>query len=436
MNEILYWNKEIETASRETINEIQTRRFKELLNRVYEKVAHYKKKFSAMGITPDDFKSLADLKKFPITVKTDLRDNYPFGLFAEPLENIVRIHASSGTTGKPTVVGYTKHDIDDVWTEVMARSLVAAGTTKKDVVHNAYGYGLFTGGLGIHYGAERIGAAVIPISGGMTERQLMLMEDFGSTVLTCTPSYAAFLGETIKQQGIRDRLKIHTGVFGAEPWSEKMREKLEDLLGINAIDIYGLSEICGPGVSNECIFKHGPHVWEDHFLPEIIDSKTQEPVAPGESGELVFSTITKEGIPLVRYTTRDIAKLDTEKCECGRVHARHSKITGRSDDMLIIRGVNVFPSQVEHVLMKIPGVAEHYEIVVDRDVLDMLKVRVELTPKTFSDKMSELEGLKKQIEKELNFTLQISATVELVAPGTIPRSVGKAKRVIDMRKEI
>ncbi|MHA1792280.1 MAG: phenylacetate--CoA ligase family protein [Promethearchaeota archaeon] len=432
-----YWRKDIETASRKEIEEIQVREFKQLAKRCYEKVPHYKKKFSEMGITPDDFKTLDDIRKFPFTIKNDLRDNYPFGMFAEPLENIVRIHASSGTTGKPTVVGYTRHDIEDVWSEVMARTCVAAGMTKKDIVQNAYGYGLFTGGLGFHYGAEKIGSTVIPISGGNTERQLMLMQDFGSTVITCTPSYAVYLGEMIKQKGIDpEKIKLHTGIFGAEPWTEKLREKIESILGVNAIDIYGLSEIVGPGVSVDCIYKRGLHVWEDHFLVEALDSKTMEPVADGEYGEMVFSTLTKEGIPLIRYTTKDIAKLDHEKCECGRTHVRHSKITGRSDDMLIIRGINVFPSQVEHVLMKIPGVAEHYEIVVDRDILDKLKVRVELTPETFSDKMSELEGLKKTIEKELFITLQVRAEVELVSPGTIPRSVGKAKRVIDMRKEM
>ncbi|MHA1681894.1 MAG: phenylacetate--CoA ligase family protein [Promethearchaeota archaeon] len=435
--DVHYWNEKIETAPRAEIEEIQTRRFKELLNRCYTKVQAYKKKFSENGVTPDDFKTLADVTKFPLTVKNDLRDNYPFGMFAEPLDKIVRIHASSGTTGKPTVVGYTEHDIWDVWTEVMARTCMCAGMSGKDILQNAYGYGLFTGGLGFHYGAEKIGSTVIPISGGNTDRQLMLMQDFGSTVITCTPSYAVFLAESIKQKGIdRDKIKLHTGIFGAEPWSEKLREKIESSLQVKAIDIYGLSEITGPGVSCDCVYQDGLHIWEDHFLVEALDSKTMEPVAPGESGELVFSTITKEGIPLIRYTTKDVATLNYEKCECGRTHVRHSKITGRSDDMLIIRGINVFPSQIEHVLMKIPGVAEHYEIIVDRDILDKLKVRVELSTKTFSDKMSDLEGLKKTIEQELRSTLQVHADVELVAPGTIPRSVGKAKRVIDMRKEM
>ncbi|MHA1700578.1 MAG: phenylacetate--CoA ligase family protein [Promethearchaeota archaeon] len=435
--DVNYWNKEIETLSREKLEDIQVRRFKELARRCYEKVKHYKKKFSEMGITPDDFKSLDDITKFPLTVKTDLRDNYPFGMFAEPLENIVRIHASSGTTGKPTVVGYTKHDIDDVWTEVMARTCVATGMTHKDIIQNAYGYGLFTGGLGFHYGAEKIGATVIPISGGNTERQIMLMQDFGSTVITCTPSYAVYLGEVIKQKGIpSENIKLHTGIFGAEPWSNKLREKIEDSLKLRAIDIYGLSEITGPGVSVECVHQKGLHVWEDHFLVEALDSENMEPVAPGEQGELVFSTLTKVGIPLIRYTTKDVSSLDFETCECGRTHARHSKITGRSDDMLIIRGINVFPSQIEHVLMKIPGVAEHYEIIVDRDILDILKVRVELTQKTFSDKMTDLENLKKEIENQLYTTLQVRASVELVEPNTIPRSVGKAKRVIDLRKEM
>lgn len=444
MASTIYYNKDIETAPRERLTEIQVRQFKQLLKRVYERVRHYKQKFDNLGIGPDDFKSLDDLKRFPITFKDELRDNYPFGLFAEPMENIVRVHVSSGTTGKPTVVGYTRHDIDEVWTEVMARSCACAGMTSKDIAQNAYGYGLFTGGLGFHYGAEKVGATVIPMGGGNTERQLMLMEDFGSTVLTCTPSYAAFLAESIKASGIdRAKIKLRTGIFGAEPWTNKMREKLETMFSevnasgsFTALDVYGLSEITGPGVSQECPHKAGNHVWEDHFLPEIVDSKNREPVAPGEFGELVFSTITKEGIPLVRYTTKDIANLTYEPCACGRTHARHSKITGRTDDMLIIRGINVFPSQIEHVLMKIPGVAEHYEIIVDRQVLDKIKVRVELTAKTFTDRMAGLEGLKRQIEKELYVVLQITAEVELVAPGTIPRSVGKAKRVIDLRKEM
>ncbi|HME54261.1 MAG TPA: phenylacetate--CoA ligase [Candidatus Lokiarchaeia archaeon] len=442
-DQVRYWNKEIETMPRTKLQDLQVRRFKELIKRCYTKVKHYKEKFDELGITPDDFQTLDDLSKFPITVKTDLRDNYPFGMFAEPLSNIVRIHASSGTTGKPTVVGYTKHDIDDVWTECMARGLVAGGVKKGDVVQNAYGYGLFTGGLGFHYGCERVGASVIPISGGNTDRQVMLFQDFGSTVLTCTPSFAAYLGELIKQQNVDpSQIKLHTGIFGAEFWTENMREKLETLFsGLNesgtfrALDVYGLSEIAGPGVSNDCIFKHGLHVWEDHFFPEIIDSSTHEAVAPGESGELVFSTITKEGIPLIRYDTKDISSLEYEKCECGRTCVRHAKITGRTDDMMKIKGINVFPSQIEFVLMKIPGVAEHYEIVVERDILDKIKVRVELTPETFSDQMSELEGLKSTIEKEMYNTLQINVNVELVPPNTIPRSVGKAKRVIDLRTE-
>ncbi|MHA1730826.1 MAG: phenylacetate--CoA ligase family protein [Promethearchaeota archaeon] len=419
------------------MEEIQLKELKGLAKRCYENVAHYKKAFSEKGLTPDDIKTLDDLTKFSFTVKTDLRDNYPFGMFARPLSDIVRIHASSGTTGKPTVVGYTAHDIEKVWTEVMARTCVAAGMSSDDIVQNAYGYGLFTGGLGFHYGAERIGATVIPISGGNTERQIMLLQDFGSTVMTCTPSYATYLAEVLKQMDISlDKIKLKIGIYGAEPWSEKLREKIEAGLGVSAIDIYGLSELCGPGVSVDCVDKTGLHIWEDHFLVENCDPETMERVAPGERGEMVFSTLTKEGIPLMRYTTKDVARLSVDKCSCGRWHTRHSKITGRSDDMLIIRGINVFPSQVEHVLMKHPTVSEFYEIVVDRDILDKLKVRIELTQKSFSDKMKDLNELKAELEKDLYTTLQIHAVVELVAPGTIPRSVGKAKRVVDLRKEM
>ncbi|GAB4329927.1 MAG: phenylacetate--CoA ligase [Promethearchaeota archaeon] len=432
-----YWNRERELATREEIEEVQLRELKGVVRRCYENVAHYKRVMDEMGLKPDDVNSLADLLKFPLTVKTDLRDNYPFGMFAAPLSEIVRIHASSGTTGKPTVVGYTAHDIHEVWTEVMARTCVCAGVTRDDVVQNAYGYGLFTGGLGFHYGAERVGATVIPISGGNTERQIMLMQDFGSTVITCTPSYASYIAEVIKEQDVPlDRIKLRLGIFGAEPWSEKLREKIESSLNVSAIDIYGLSEVIGPGVSVECVDKQGLHVWEDHFLVEALDSDNMEPVAPGERGELVFTTLTKEGIPLIRYTTKDVSRLDVDKCSCGRWHARHSKIMGRSDDMLIVRGINVFPSQIEYVLMKHPTVGEYYEIIVDRKILDTLKVRVELTQKSFSDKMRDLETLKQELEHDLYTTLQVRAEVELVPPGTIPRSVGKAKRVIDLRKEM
>ena len=431
-----YWNEQRELATPDELKDIQLRELQGMLQRVYDKVQFYHQKFDEMGITPDDMKELGDLPKFPLTKKTDLRDNYPYGLFATPLDEIIRIHASSGTTGKPIVVGYTRHDIEDVWTEVMARSCVSSGMHQGDVVQNAYGYGLFTGGLGFHYGAERIGATVVPISAGATERQLMIMEDFGTTVLVCTPSYAVYLGEKMEQMGVRGNMKIRMGVFGAEPWSENMRQKIEEKLSIDAMDVYGLTEITGPGVSIDCLEKNGLHIWSDHFYPEIVDKDTKEPVAEGEQGDLVFTTMTKEGIPMCRYDTKDIASLNYEKCACGRWHPRHSKIVARSDDMLKIRGVIVFPSEIESVLLKIPGVGEYYEIIVDRDILDNLKVRIELTPEAFSDEVKDLENFKNHIEKELFTILQVQCDVELVPPGTIVRSEGKAKRVIDLRKEI
>ncbi|MHA1822016.1 MAG: phenylacetate--CoA ligase family protein [Promethearchaeota archaeon] len=434
-----YWNKEIETMDRKDLEELEFKNAKSMVKRVYDNIEFFRNRYKEAGLSPDDFKELDDLTKFPFAQKTDLRDNYPFGLFATPLKDVVRLHASSGTTGKPIVGGYTQYDLDQVWTEVMARTCVAAGMVKEDIVQNAYGYGLFTGGLGFHYGAEKIGATVIPISGGNTERQLMLMQDFGSTVMTSTPSYAVYLAEEIRKRGIKDKIKLRIGIYGAEPWSENLRTKIESMMGLKAIDIYGLTEIIGPGVSVNCYEGEkgrGLHIWEDHFLPEVVDRETFERVAPGEKGELIFSTLTRQATPLVRYRTKDISSLDYEKCpECGRTHCRHSKITGRSDDMLIIRGINVFPSQIEYVLMKIPGLGGYYEIIVERDILDKLTVRVELTPETFSDKVKDLEKLEKEIEEQLFNTLQVRCKVELVPPGTIPRSVGKAKRVIDKRKE-
>jgi phenylacetate-CoA ligase len=352
------------------------------------------------------------------------------------MEEIVRIHASSGTTGKPTVVGYTRNDID-TWANLMARTLVTAGVHTRDIIHNAYGYGLFTGGLGVHYGAERLGASVIPISGGNTKRQLLIMQDFGSTVLTCTPSYSLFMAEEATAEGIDfSRLKLRVGIFGAEPWSEAMREEIEAKLHLTALDIYGLSEIMGPGVAQECVEgKNGLHIWEDHFLPEIIDPETGEPVPDGEKGELVITTITKEGIPLIRYRTRDITSLTREICRCGRTHARISRLSGRSDDMLIIRGVNVFPSQIESILVRIEGVEPHYLLIVDRkENLDTLEVQVEVDERIFSDEIKVLQSLARRIEKEIKDMLGVTCTVRLVEPKTIQRSEGKAKRVIDNRK--
>ncbi len=432
----MIWNEEYETMPREALEAIQLKRLQNVVERVYATVEPYRKKMDEAGVKPEDIKTLDDIKRLPFTTKDDLRDNYPFGLFTVPLERVVRVHASSGTTGKPTVVGYTKRDID-TWAELMARTLACAGVHRGDVVHNAYGYGLFTGGLGFHYGAERLGATVIPISGGNTKRQIMIMKDFGSTVLTCTPSYALNIADVMKEEGIDpSELKIRVGVFGAEPWSENMREEIERKLGIDAIDIYGLSEIIGPGVSVECIEqKRGLHIFEDHFIPEIIDPDTGEVLPPGETGELVFTTLTKEAFPVIRYRTRDITRLITEPCTCGRTLYRMEKIMGRSDDMLIIRGVNVFPSQIEHVLMSIEGVEPHYQIIIDKEgALDVMEVQVEVSEDIFSDEIKVLEKLSKRIEQELKETLSVSCRVKLVEPRSIQRSEGKAKRVIDKRK--
>jgi len=425
-----YWNTEMELKSRKELDEIQSRRLHALVKLCYAKVPFYKKSFKEANLHPDDIKTKDDITKIPITKKQDLRDNYPFGMLTVPLTDIVRIHASSGTTGKPTVVGYTQKDID-TWTEVMARTVMAPNITKKDIVQNAYGYGLFTGGLGFHYGAEKIGATVIPISGGNTERQIMIMQDFKSTVLTCTPSYSLFMAEYLKKRDIDvDSLSLRVGMFGAEPWSEALRAKIEDSLHIDAIDIYGLSELCGPGVSVECPEKVGLHIWEDHFLPEIINPETSEALAEGEQGTLLFTTLTKEGIPLLRYLTNDISVLNYEKCNCGRWHGRMKKVIGRSDDMLIVKGINVFPSEVEYQLLKIPEVSENYQIIVDRDIIDTLTVRVELKPGITRNK-----AIQDKIEQQLQYDLQIHVKVEFAEIGTIERSIGKAKRVLDLRKD-
>jgi len=430
-----YWNPSCECMSRDEMTKLQTERLIETVKRVYHTVPLYREKMQKKGIEPGDIKTLDDLKKLPFTYKDDLRDTYPYGMFAAPLSEIVRIHASSGTTGKPTVVGYTRKDID-TWSEVTARTLVSAGADKNSLIQVAYGYGLFTGGLGIHYGAERIGASVIPISGGNTKRQIQIMKDFGTTILACTPSYALYMAEVMEELGIKkEDLKLKAGVFGAEQWSENMRKEIEERLGIIAIDIYGLSEVIGPGVSTECYCKCGLHVQEDHFIPEIIDPETGEVLPPGSKGELVFSTITKEGIPLLRYRTRDISSLNYEKCECGRTTVRMSKVSGRTDDMLIIRGVNVFPSQIESVLLEFGDTAPHYLLIVDRvDNLDVLEIWVEMNQQLFSDQVKKIEDSEKKIRKAIEETLGISATVKLVEPKTIERSEGKAKRVIDKRK--
>lgn len=430
-----YWNPAYECIPRNEMAQVQTERLINTIKRVYENVPIYRQRMIKSGVEPGDIKSLEDLKVLPFTDKQDLRDTYPYGMFAVPMSDIVRIHASSGTTGKQTVVGYTRGDLD-AWAEIVARSLHSVGACKESIVQVAYGYGLFTGGLGLHYGAERIGASVIPVSGGNTKRQLQIMKDFGTTILACTPSYALYLAEELEEAGIkRDELSLKAGIFGAEPWSENMRKEIEEHLGIMALDIYGLSEIMGPGVSVECPFKCGLHVQEDHFIPEIIDPETKEVLPQGTNGELVFTTITKEGLPLIRYRTHDISSLNYEKCECGRTLVRMSKVTGRSDDMLIIRGVNVFPSQIESVLLETGETAPYYLLIVDRvDNLDTLEVLVEMTQNMFSDKVKKIEDLECKIRREIESVLGIAATVRLVEPKTIERSEGKAKRVIDRRK--
>ena len=420
---------------REELRQLQGERVKKMVQRVYDSVPFYRKKLQDAGIEPGDITTIDDLKKLPFTTKQDLRDNYPFGLFTVPQTDIVRLHASSGTTGKSTVVGYTHNDIQ-MWSEVVARSLTMAGVGKSDIIQVAYGYGLFTGGLGLHYGAEKVGATVIPISGGNTKKQLQLMEDFGSTVLACTPSYAAYLGEALVEEKIdRRNIKLKAGIFGAEPWTEEMRSQIQQLLGIKAYDIYGLSEIIGPGVSMECNCQKGMHVFEDHFIPEIINPDTGEVLPYGELGELVFTPATKEAMPLIRYRTRDLTRLHGETCECGRTLVRMEKCVGRSDDMLIIRGVNVFPSQVESVLLEMSETKPHYLLLVDRENnLDILEIQVEVEEQFFSDEIKELEGLRHRIKANIASTLGISATIRLVEPGTIERSMGKAQRVIDKRK--
>jgi phenylacetate-CoA ligase len=402
---------------------------------VYEKVPFYRQKFMESGVEPQSIRSLADLGRLPYTLKRDFRDNYPLGLAAVAREHIVRVHASSGTTGKPTVVAYSAADIE-LWSEVMARTLTATGVTRHDVVHNAYGYGLFTGGLGFHYGAERVGATVIPVSGGGTKRQIMLLQDLGSTVLCCTPSFALYLAETADELGV-DLVgsSLRVGVFGAEPWSQRMRREIETKLGLKAFDIYGLSEIIGPGVSVECECQAGLHIFEDHFLPEIINPQTGEPLPYGERGELVLTTLTREALPIIRYRTGDITALDAQPCDCGRTLVRMRKISGRTDDMLIVRGINVFPSQIETALLQIEGVQPHYQIIVDRHhTLDDLEVWVEVPEHVFVDSIRAMEALEGQIRDELRNGLGISARVKLVEPRSIPRSEGKAKRVIDRRE--
>ena len=427
---------DIEKISREELKKLQGKRLCAQVKKSYERVECFRKRMDEAGLKPEDIHGVEDLHLLPFSYKKDLRDYYPFGLFAEPMENVVRTHASSGTTGKRIVVGYTKNDLD-MWADCVARVMSACGVTKDDIVQVSFGYGLFTGGLGAHGGAERIGATVIPMSSGNTKLQIQTMIDFGATVLCCTPSYAMYLGEEIEAMGVKDQLKLRVGIFGAEPWSENMRRKIEESLNIKAYDIYGLSEVMGPGVSGECECQSGMHIWEDNFIAEIIDPDTGEVLPEGATGELVFTSLTKEAFPVIRYRTRDICSLNYEPCACGRTHIRMNKPSGRSDDMLIIRGVNVFPSQIEEVLLKVSGnqVTPNYQIIVDRvNNTDTFDVNVEMSEAFFADDVRSIENLEKTIVEQLRSALGIGVKVHLVNPKSIIRSEGKAKRVIDNRK--
>lgn len=431
-----YWQEEIECASREQITQWQNERLVKTVKHVYDNVELYRKRMDEAGVKPEDIKSIDDLKKLPFTYKQDLRDAYPYGLFATPLKDVVRLHASSGTTGKQIVVGYTRNDLD-IWEDIAARQLYAVGADENDFVHVSYGYGLFTGGFGLHGGATKIGATAIPVSSGNTDRQVTILQDFASSVLCCTPSYAMYIAETLEKKGIDPKtLNLKAGIFGAEPWTEEMRRQIEEKLNIKAYDVYGLTEIMGPCVSYECEAQSGMHVNEDHFIIEIINPETGEPLPYGEKGEIVFTCITKECCPFIRYRTRDIGVVTNEKCSCGRTFVKMTKPQGRSDDMLIIRGVNVFPSQIETVLLKM-GYSPNYKIFVDRvNNTDTLLVQVEMTEAIFSDTVTKIKEHEKALEAELRSLLGIGADVQLVAPGTIERSMGKAVRVVDKRKLI
>ena len=431
-----YFQKEIETISKEEKRALQSERLVKIVKYAYENQAPYRAKMDAMGVKPEDIKSIDDISKLPFTVKQDLRDSYPFGMMARPKKDLVRLHASSATTGKLTVAGYTQGDID-MWGECAARSLVMAGASADSVVHVAYGYGLFTGGLGMHYGAETLGACVVPASAGNTQKQIQLLCDFEADIICCTPSYIIYLAEEIERMGLKvgEDIKIKGGVFGAEAWSEGMREDIEKRLGLRACDIYGLSEIAGPGVACDCQFKTGMHFQDDHFYPEIVDVDTLEPLPYGESGELVITTLTKEGMPLIRYRTRDIASLNDDPCPCGRTSVKLNKITGRSDDMLIIRGVNVFPSQIESVLLKNADITPNYHINVDRvNNLDTMEIVVELSPNVKLDEVAHVEEIRRKLASDMTSALSVSAKITLVSPGTVARSEGKAKRITDKRK--
>jgi len=432
----MIWNEERETLPDGKKVQLQGDLLNRLARRLYDSIPFYRDRMDKTGMNPGRILSISDIEKLPFTTKNDLRENYPFGMFAVPMEKVTEVHTSSGTTGKPVIGGYTQGDIE-VWSEVMARCLSASGTTEHDVVQNAYGYGLFTGGLGVHYGARRIGAAVVPISGGNTKRQIMILQDFKSTILTCTPSYSLYLAEVGEQMGLDfEKLTLKAGNFGAEPWSNNMRKEIERRLSLLALDIYGLTEIIGPGVGNECSHKCGIHICDDHFYPEIIDPETTQVLPPGEVGELVITSLTREATPLLRYRTRDITKLIPGKCECGRTSVRMERIMGRTDDMLIIRGVNVFPSQIEEVLVNIEGIEPHYQIVIDRvGALDELEVHVEMNERLISDEIKGLENVERRIKNDIESVLGIKVGVKLVEPKTIARSEGKAKRVIDNRMQ-
>jgi len=431
-----YWDEQMECALPHEMKSLQSFRLSQKVRQIYENVPYYKTKMDELNIKPEDIKSVDDLHKLPFTVKQDLRDTYPYGLFAVPMNDVVRVHASSGTTGKQIVVGYTENDLE-IWKNCCARAITAAGGEKHDFMHVSYGYGLFTGGLGLHYGAEKVGMTVIPVSVGNTQRQITILKDFGSTVICCTPSYALYLAETMEEMGIKkEDIKLKAGIFGAEPWTEEMRIQIQEKLGIQAFDIYGLSEIIGPGVSFECSEQTGMHINEDHFIPEIIDPDTGEVLPEGEQGELVFTCITKEAFPLLRYRTRDIAILKRNKCSCGRTLIKMMKPAGRSDDMLIIRGVNVFPSQVESVLLQLGNTSPHYQLIVDRvNNVDTLEIQVEISAEMFSDKVKNIEEQESLIKSSVESILGISAKIKIVEPRTIPRSEGKAVRVIDKRKK-
>jgi phenylacetate-CoA ligase len=431
----MIWNKEAECMRITDRQRLQLTRLKATVRRSYQNVPYYKKRFDEAKVKPGDIKKLTDIKLLPFTTKTDLRAGYPFGLFAVPRNEIIEVHTSSGTTGKPTVSGYTRKDIE-IWGEVVARALTMCGATKDDIIQNGYGYGLFTGGLGVHYGAQRIGATVIPISAGQTRRHLDIMQDFGSTILTCTPSYALYLTEAAEEAGINiKKLKLKAGCFGAEMWTDRMRDEIEKRFHLLALNIYGLTEIIGPGVAQECEQKNGLHICEDHFYPEVVSPDTLEPLPDGEKGELVLTTLTRDGMPMIRFRTRDITTLRREPCKCGRTVVRMDRITGRTDDMLKIRGVLIFPSQIEKALLEIKGVEPHYQIIVTRPQhLDEIEVQVETSKKLFSDEIRYLEEVRKKIEKHIENAIGLRVKVTLVEPKTIPRSEGKAKRVIDKRQ--